>query len=222
MTESTIAKNLSGIPPGRCFHPTEKENAMSKLSRRSLVASAAAALPALSVPAIAAAASASTATLPPDLVERFVRVRAWYLDYRKREKLRSDEIDGRFYAATGFTSDQWRDADRLHPSWKELNAAYEKAYAETPSYEEDDDECDRLGNERWNVAEAMMAHKPQTVVDLAWQAEAYLIADLEMLSSSGSCTSDRLIRTLFHHIRTLGALPGALSIDIESNDDVEA
>jgi hypothetical protein len=202
---------------------------MSKLSRRTLV-TAAAALPALSVPALAAAESASTAvpacTLPPDLVERFVRVRAWYLDYRKREELWRDEIDGRFYAATGFTSDQWRGADCVHPRWEELNAAHDKAYAETPDYEEDDDEGDRLHNERWKLAEAMMAHKPQTAVDLAWQAEAYLIADLEILSSSGSCTSDRLIRTLFHHIRTLGALLqpddplGALSI--ESDDGAEA
>ena len=49
-----------------------------------------------------------------------------------------------------------------------------------------------------------MAHKPQTFADLALQAEAYLVADLEMLSEwTDLCTSDRLIRTLFGHIRTL-------------------
>jgi hypothetical protein len=52
MPNATHTKKLSGIPPGRCIH-TEKENAMSNLSRRSIVASAAA-LPALAVPVIGA------------------------------------------------------------------------------------------------------------------------------------------------------------------------
>ena len=72
-----------------------------------------------------------------------------------------------------------------------------------------------------------MAHKKLvTFADLALQAEAYLVADLEMLSErTDLCTSDRLIRTLFGHIRTLGALPqpddplGALSLDICSDGE---
>jgi hypothetical protein len=71
-----------------------------------------------------------------------------------------------------------------------------------------------------------MAHKPQTFADLAWQAAAYLMADLDLLSfAPDSSTSDRLIRTLFRHIRTLGALPqpddprGTLSLDIGSDGE---
>jgi hypothetical protein len=200
---------------------------MSNLSRRTLVSSAVA-LPALTLPALASTAiPASACTLPPDLIERFVRVRAWYLDSHQQEALWNDEIDRRFYAATGFTHDQWRDVDHDHPRWKELKAAFEKVCAEVPG--EDDAETNLLGDERWDVAEAIIDHKPQTVVDLAWQAEAYLLADLDLFSfAPNSSTGDRLIRTFFRHIRTLGALPqpddplGALSIDMDSDEAVQS
>jgi hypothetical protein len=84
---------------------TAKENAMSELSRRSLIATAAA-LPALYVPAAAAASPASTCTLPPDLIERFVRVRAWYLDNRRREEEGRAEVHKRFQATTGVTHEE--------------------------------------------------------------------------------------------------------------------
>jgi hypothetical protein len=58
MTEFNIAKTLSGIQPWPVHsHTPTKGNAMSALSRRSLVTSTAA-LPALAVPAIAVAACA--------------------------------------------------------------------------------------------------------------------------------------------------------------------
>jgi len=100
------------------------------LSRRAILAGAA------SVPALASAALASTATsasactLPPDLIERFLRVRAWYLSSRQVEILWSDEIDRRFYAATCFN---WDDINRGHPRFEELVAAREKVYAEVPT-----------------------------------------------------------------------------------------
>jgi len=207
------------------------------LSRRAVVRGAAAvpavaALPALAVPAAVVPADASTAvpasacTLPPDLIERFVRLRAWYVDYREREELWSNEIDRRFHATTGLTDDQWRASHHDDPRWEELVAVREKILAEVPSSDIRESESDELCEERWNVTRALIGHKPQTVVDLAWQAEAYLIADLEILSSSGN--TDRLLRMLFRHIRTLGALPqpddplGTLSIDIDSDDGAEA
>lgn len=201
----------------------------ANLSRRAILARAAS-VPALTLPVAAASAlpatSTSACTLPPDLIERFVRMRAWYLDLRKRETLWSDEIDRRFYAATGITYEEWRDIDRDHPRWNELEAARKKIYAEVPGCDRYKGECEELGDERWAVAEAIMAHKPQTFADLAWQAEAYLIADLEVLSErTDLCTSDQLIRTFFGHIRTLGALPqpddplGELSLDIGSDGE---
>jgi hypothetical protein len=53
MTESTIAKKLSGIfRPGRCIHRNNRENdAMSHLNRRAVVTGATA-LPALALPAV--------------------------------------------------------------------------------------------------------------------------------------------------------------------------
>jgi hypothetical protein len=190
------------------------------------------ALPALAVPAVANAAPAlavadSSTTLPPDLIERFVYLRAWYLDNHRRYSAWSDEFDGRFYAATGVTTDQYRDLDHNDPVEKELRAVFEKTFKEVHS-KEDDTECKRLGDERWEVAEAIMEHQPQTIADLAWQAEAFLIADLEILHEQpNEYASDRLIRTLFRHIRTLGGVPqrddplGALAINIEPVPDCE-
>jgi len=135
-------------------------------------------------------------------IERFVRVRAWYLRFSQIEMLYGDEIDRRFYAATGFTSEQMRDLNRDHPGFKEFEAARKKVYAEVPVPRElDDAESNLLGDERWRVAEAIIDHKPQTVVDLAWQAEAYLLADLDIFSVAPvSSTADRLARMLFRHI----------------------
>jgi hypothetical protein len=140
------------------------------LSRRATLAGAASvpalALPAFASTATATATAASACTLPPDLIERFVRVRAWYLGSRQAEILWSDEIDRRFYAATGFA---WDDVNRRHPRFEELEAAREKIYAEVPApCELDETESNLLADERWRVAEAIIDHKPQTVVDLAW------------------------------------------------------
>ena len=75
---------------------------MPNLSRRHLVTTAAA-LPALVMPA---AAHASACTLPPDLIERFLRMRAWFMEDHARDSLESREFDKRFRAASGFTADQ--------------------------------------------------------------------------------------------------------------------
>jgi hypothetical protein len=74
-------------------------------------------------------------------------------------------------------------------------------------------------DERWAVAKAMLSHEPKSVVDLAYQAEAWLLADLELFCRrEDRDSSEHLLQTLFRHIRTLGALPqpadpsGALTI----------
>jgi hypothetical protein len=59
MTESTLIKNRSGIPPGRCISPTPKgENAMSQYSRRAMLAGASA------IPAVALTQNPATALSP--------------------------------------------------------------------------------------------------------------------------------------------------------------
>jgi hypothetical protein len=109
------------------------------------------------------------------------------------------------------------------PRKKELTAVWDKVSDElrresgstNEAEEAEEAETNALGDERWAVAEAMMAHEPQSIVDLAWQLEAWLIADLEMLSGS---TPDHLLRMFVEHVRTLGAVPqpddpfGALSL----------
>jgi hypothetical protein len=191
---------------------------MPDLSRRHLV-TAAAALPALALPATA---QASACTLPPDLIERFLRMRAWFLEDHARYSVSSREHDKRFEAATGVKTDQWRDMKYGDPRKKELEAVFSRTWKEirreggrtNETEEAEEAEVNALGDERWAVAEAMMAHEPQSIVDVAWQLEAWLIADLEMFSFPG----DRLFGMFVKHVRTLGAVPqpddpfGALSL----------
>jgi hypothetical protein len=201
------------------------------LSRRKLVTTAAT-LPALAVPAVAAAAPASTGvsatacTLPARLAERVLHLRAWYLDYRKRCEQASDEADRRFEAATGVTHYEWAHITREDSRRDELRSVLSKIYDDFPILQDDEPEGDQLWQDRWDLAEEIMHYEPQTIVDLAYQAEAYLIADLELVSTSapyGTC--DGLLRKFFQHIRALGALPppddpmGVLSIDVEDEEE---
>ncbi|WP_088518355.1 hypothetical protein [Rhodoplanes sp. JGI PP 4-B12] len=178
----------------------------------------------------APAAAAPSCTLPPDLIERFVRFRAWHLEFSARESLWSDEFDRRFYAASGVTDEQYRDLDHNDPRRQALGVARDKIYAEMPDNDEKDEhgqtECDRLSDERWAVAEAMLDHEPHSIVDLAWQAEAWLLADLELYQHDNG---NPLLGTIFRNIRMLGALPqpedpfGALTIVASdaANDEVD-
>lgn len=190
------------------------------------IVSAAALATAAALPA-ANANAASVCTLPPDLIERFVRMRALFLDDRKRDELRRAEIDTRFRAATGVSLEEYYELEYNGPRRKELNVVHNKIWEEVPG-SLSDEEVGRLGDERWSVVEAIMECEPKTIVDIAWQAEAFLIADLEIVTSPPACSHERLIRLLFHHIRTLGALPppddpfGALAIDTVVPDYEEA
>jgi hypothetical protein len=180
---------------------------MPNLSRRHLVTTAAA-LPALAMPA---AAHATACTLPPDLIERFLRMRAWYLEDHARDTLQSREFDKRFEAASGLTTDEYRDIRRGNPRYEELEAVFDKVSDELQhesgrTIKTEEDETERLCDERWAVAKAMMAHEPQSIVDVAWQLEAWLVADLELLDSSESDTCS-MFRTFVQHVRTLGAVP---------------
>jgi hypothetical protein len=182
---------------------------MPNLSRRHLVTTAAA-LPALALPTVA---HASACTLPPDLIERFLRMRAWYVADNARWSLQRDERDKRFEAATGVTKDQYRDMGYDDPRHEELAAVSDKIWDEVQhesgrTVETEEADTTALGDERWAVAEAMMAQEPQSIVDVAWQLEAWLIADLEMFNSAGdSCTSTQLFRMFVEHVRTLGGVP---------------
>jgi hypothetical protein len=197
----------------------------SILSRRTLVASAAA-LPALAVPAVASAATARTGastTLPPELIERFVRVRTWFLDFSRRETLWSDEVNRRLYAATGMTGEQYHAMNcRERPA--QVNEAH-SIICDEVQMEGYEDEGDDLCTERWEAAAALMAHQPQNIADLAWQLEAFIVADLEITCDPSECSGDRLTRAFFQNMRTLGALQqpddplGALTINMLSDDD---
>jgi hypothetical protein len=150
-------------------------------------------------------------------------MRAWFLEDHARWSLRSREFDKRFEAASGLTMDKYRDIRRGNSRYEELEAVFDKVWDELHreggrTTKTEEDETNRLHDERWAVAEAMMAHEPQSIVDVAWQLEAWLIADLELLSSAGGGTSDELFRMIVGYVRTLGAVPqpddpfGALSL----------
>jgi hypothetical protein len=189
---------------------------MSRFSRRSIVTSAAS-LPALAVPAVAGAVTpaSTTCTLPPDLIERVVRVRARYLEYDRQCTAQFDEINGHFHAATDFTTDQWRSMGYGDPRIRELGAVHRKICAEISS-DELDAEGDALSDERSSVVETIMEHEPQTIADLAWQAEAFVLTESELLCATDSTVSldTRLIQTLFNNIRALGAIPQPIPLAV--------
>jgi hypothetical protein len=112
-----------------------------------------------------------------------------------------------------------------HPRRKELNALHSKACDEATATYDTEEESNRLCDERWSVAEAMFQYEPKTIVDLAWQAEAWLLADVELYQSPDQCASDFMHRMIFRHIRTLGGLPqpddpfGALTIETEYEEE---
>jgi hypothetical protein len=120
--------------------------------------------------------------------------------------------------------DEYRDMEYGDPRKKELGALWNKVSDELQresgrTSESEEAEATRLGDERWAVAEAMMDHEPQSIVDVAWQLEAWLIADLELFNSAGDdSTSTQLFRMFVGYVRTLGAVPqpddpfGALSL----------
>lgn len=182
---------------------------MPNLSRRHLVTTAGA-LPVLAVPATA---HATASTLPPNLIERFLSMRAWFMEDHARYTQQSREHAKRFEAATGVAMDQYHDMECGDPRKKELEAPWNKVSDELHrkagrTIETEEVETERLCDERWAVAEAMMAHEPRSIVDVAWQLEAWLIADLELFNSAGDdCTSTQLFRMFVEHVRTLGAVP---------------
>src|ERR1700731_4139961 len=135
---------------------------MPNLSRRHLVTTAAA-LRALALPTVA---HATACTLPSDLSERFLRMRAWFLDDHARYWLERNECDKRFEAATSVTAGEYFDMNHGDPGHKELQAVRFKIREELQcesgrTDKSEEAECNALGDERWAVAEAMMAHKPQ-------------------------------------------------------------
>jgi hypothetical protein len=116
----------------------------------------AATLPALTVPALAVPAT-SGCTLPSDLIERFLRVRAWFLEKHAQESLHSAEVDRRFYEASGITRAEYFDMAADDPRREELNALNIKVSKQDDREEVDEygqTEADRLCDERWDVAEA--------------------------------------------------------------------
>jgi hypothetical protein len=129
----------------------------------------------------------------------------------------------------GVTKDEYHEINYGDPGKTELRAVFGKIVEEVLAADPDDEEeSDKLCEERWSVAEALMGHVPQTFADLAYQAEAYLIADLDLLEDASSGTSDWLIRTLFHNVRTLGAIPqsndpsGVSSLDLSREAAVQS
>jgi hypothetical protein len=158
------------------------------------------------------------------VIERFLRMRAWFVEDHARYSLQKHEFEKRFEAASGVTADEYRDMEYHGPRSKELRPTWDNVRSELlhesgRTNESEEAEAEALGAERWAVAEAMMAHEPQSIADVAWQLEAWLIADLELFNSAGDdCTSTQLFRMFVEHVRTLGAVPqpddpfGALSL----------
>jgi hypothetical protein len=162
---------------------------------------------AVAAPTIVAAAPVGDVSFP-DLVAQLVRVRERLNERRVDVKAWSDKINQLFFDATGLTNDERLAIDRGEdPRQESFQEIHTRLMEENP-YWGDDDALDRLVNDLWLVVEAIVSRTPTSVADLAWQAEALVTADPEILSDLGEACYEGLQAQVFKNIRTLaGPLP---------------
>ena len=188
-------------------------------------ASALATATAVVAPSVASAASTTVDTVSfPGLIARFIRFRERWRNQRALDQVRQDEFDDLFFKASGFTKEQRLAIGASDPRWKEMLALMDKIAAEIRDYDLVDEHgrsiaWNALIDEIWPLADEILGQTPRTIADLAWQAEALTIADVQLLEP-GSYPSARLLRNLLANIRTLSgplSLPSAVSASAPSD-----
>src|SRR6185437_5029275 len=133
MTESTIAKKLSGIPPCPVHSPQGKESHMlaQPTSRRAVLAGASA-LPVATV-AIASAIASSPAlarggvTFAPELIARVDSLEQRWRDLSLRDCQRSQAINHAFLGITGMPISTFRELRPADPGYEALAKALDAA-----------------------------------------------------------------------------------------------
>ena len=101
------------------------------------------------------------------------------------DELESNLINDLFQKATGFSMAEWRSlAGTNDPRWKEGEAALYKISQETSSDDCDEHGCsiswNEINGELFPLAEEMLSRTPQSLADLAWQAEVLFVTEPEL------------------------------------------
>jgi hypothetical protein len=168
------------------------------LSRRAILAGASA----IPIAACTSAAASADDVSFPDLVARFVHVRGRYHERKARDEVHSRLIDLLLNETTGMTEEQRNSINVGDPRFDQLVKDINEAYRQIP----DDDPVDEHGgsiawteisDEMSSVSEAMLGQVPRSAADLAWQAEALVISDCEILYSDHAESMCQLFRNIF-------------------------
>jgi hypothetical protein len=186
-----------------------------RTTRRAMLAGAATVSATAAVATASALASASPAeTSFPDLVAKFIRVRE-----RWRAQQEVDETHRRmraelFRKAVGFPFEEWRTLeDQTDPRFAQGQAIYDMIW------EEEWDPVDEHGcSIAWNeihdelcpLAEEVLSRTPQSLADLAWQAEILFVSEPELhdqtLMDDAEEEGPALHWTFIRNVRALGGL----------------
>lgn len=169
----------------------------SKLSRRAAL-TAAATLAAVPVTAGAAVDAVDIGAVSfPELVDRFVRVCA-----RRDAQLALDRADSAkterlLDQATGLTREQRNEIKPTDPRWADYVANLDRIVKENPSSDPVDEDGDSVAwneihDELFPLCDAILERRPQSLADLAWQAEAFIVAYGEFLDDENGAGALKL------------------------------
>jgi hypothetical protein len=153
--------------------------------------------------------AASHVSFPKPLFDRFVRIREQWSTQSLRDKVWSTKIDQLFFEETkvSFANVDYRD-----PRFRRMLAIHDRITQENPENDPVDEDgssivWNEIQEELFPVVTALLDCKPRSVVDLAWQVEAILLADGDL--REGRISQHPEVPILIDNIRRLA---GPLSV----------
>jgi hypothetical protein len=177
-----------------------------RTTRRAILAGAAS-LPAALGSGASFATPADSVSFP-ELVSKFIPLRERWRAQVAIDEVHSTLFNDLFQKATGFSVDEWRSLLGTNDlRWKEGEAAFRKISNENPSDDDDEDGCsiawNELNGELCPLAEEMLSRTPQSLADLAWQAEVLFLTEPELDDDD---EGDGLHWQFIKNVRALGGV----------------
>jgi hypothetical protein len=148
----------------------------------------------------------------PDLVARFVKVRERWTAQMARDKAVTERHFKQLFEVTSITRQEWYEMTCKNPRWKETSTTFDKILKEDPSNDPVDEHgasiaWKEIGDDLDPLVYDIIARRPQSLADLAWQAEALIISDAEFREESDGFF-EQMHQRLVQNILTLaGPLP---------------
>jgi hypothetical protein len=174
------------MPPDWPAHScSNKEGVMTIKSRRAVLAGAASLSAAIGATSAFATASSAEISLP-ELVAQFISVRERRKIVLAKEEEHARFIASLFYKATGVP---WSAVQKDILRYRKISKVYYRLEDANPSPHED--ALDEINEELFPLAEEILKKAPQSLIDLAWQAEVAFV-------SQGLDVDDGIVRRNIH------------------------